>query len=291
MEQSVGIINTAIKQYDTQCVLGTSLGGLYLMYADVEDWRRKPITRITCNPACNMAELIRTKIGFGRKEYFVQRQDGVQEYELNEEACRKFENFINAHTPTVNRYKFDHSDVAVFSIGDEQIRSEGILRNMAQCYQTGFEIIVDDKCGHRLDKKVLKLIQSRIFSESDFNAANAVLYGEVRVIPWTSFFTFRSEKGIGITTKDGKILVPAEMDEIGEMMDPDGVIAARKGNKWGCLDYREIYVSPIYDKILIESECMVKVLKDGKWGWLTWKGTFTTDKSKADIGSFADADK
>ena len=37
MEQSVGIINTAIKQYDTQCVLGTSLGGLYLMYADVED--------------------------------------------------------------------------------------------------------------------------------------------------------------------------------------------------------------------------------------------------------------
>lgn len=81
------------------------------------------------------------------------------------------------------------------------------------------------------------------------------------------------------------------MEEIGEMMDTDGAIAIRKGGKWGCLDYRQIYVAPIYDKIEIRSEEMVRVLKDGQWGWLTWEGKFTTDRSQADIESFADADK
>ena len=291
MEESIRLINKAIKEFDTRAVLGTSLGGLYLMYAKVEDWQRAPVHRIICNPACNIADIIRDKIGFGTKQYFVPRQDGKQEYVLDETVCRQFEEYIDKHTPTVNKYAYRHPDVAVFSIKDELIGEHGVLENMADCYKAGFEIMLDDKCGHRLDKKVLKLIQSRIFSESNLKAANAVLYGEIRQIPFTHFYTFRSEKGIGITTRDGKIVVPAEMDEIGEMMDPDGVIELRRGDKWGCIDYRDIYVEPVYDKIVVESESMVRVLKDGIWGWLTWKGKFTTDSSEAAIGSFYDADK
>ena len=256
MEKSLQMINEAIAKYDTRAVLGHSLGGLYLMYAKIEDLQRAPIHRIIYNPV--MA---------GNEDY------------------------IDKHVATVNRYAYKHPDVAVFSIKDELIGEHVVLENMATCYKAGFEIMVDDKCGHRLDKKVLKLIQSRLFSESDLEAANAVLYGEVRPIPFTHFYTFRSEKGIGVTTRDGKVLVPAEMDEVGEMMDSDGVIELRKGDKWGCLDYRDIYVEPVYDKIVVASEEMVRVLKNGVWGWLTWEGKFTTDESKADIGSFADAEK
>ena len=256
MEKSLQMINEAIAKYDTRAVLGHSLGGLYLMYAKIEDLQRAPIHRIIYNPV--MA---------GNEDY------------------------IDKHVATVNRYAYKHPDVAVFSIKDELIGEHGVLENMATCYKAGFEIMIDDKCGHRLDKKVLKLIQSRLFSESDLEAANAVLYGEVRPIPFTHFYTFRSEKGIGVTTRDGKVLVSAEMDEIGEMMDHDGVIELRKGDKWGCLDYRDIYVAPVYDKIVVAGEEMVRVLKDGVWGWLTWEGKFTTDESKADIGSFADAEK
>lgn len=290
-EDSVRIINEAIRQYDTRCVLGTSLGGLYLMYADVVDRERHPIHRIICNPACNIADIIRSRIGFGTKEYFVPRQDGVQEYALDEAVCQRFEKFIESHTPTVNRYAFFHPDVAVFSINDELIGEHGVLQNMEECFMAGFEIMVEGKGGHRLGKEVLKLIQSRIFSESKLKAANAVLYGEIRRIPGTYFYTFRGEEGIGVTDMDGKVLVPAEMDEIGEMMDTDGVIALRKGDRWGCIDWRQTYVAPVYDKIDIRSEEMVKVLKDGQWGWLTWEGKFTTDHGQADIGSFADADK
>ena len=256
MEKSLQMINEAIAKYDTRAVLGHSLGGLYLMYAKIEDLQRAPIHRIIYNPV--MA---------GNEDY------------------------IDKHVATVNRYAYKHPDVAVFSIKDELIGEHVVLENMATCYKAGFEIMVDDKCGHRLDKKVLKLIQSRLFSESDLEAANAVLYGEVRPIPFTHFYTFRSEKGIGVTTRDGKVLVPAEMDEVGEMMDSDGVIELRKGDKWGCLDYRDIYVEPVYDKIVVASEEMVRVLKNGVWGWLTWEGKFTTDESQADIGSFADAEK
>lgn len=290
-EESVRIINNAIRQHDTRCVLGTSLGGLYLMYADIVDWGRHPIHRILCNPVCNISDIIRDKIGFGTKQYFVPRQDGVQEYVLDEAVCQRFEKFIESHTPTVNRYAYFHPDVAVFSINDELIGEHGVLQNMEKCFNAGFEIMVEGKCGHRLRKNVLKLIQSRIFSESDLKAANALLYGEIRKIPWTDFYTFRGKDGIGITDMDGKVLVPAEMDEIGEMMDTDGVIAIRKGDRWGCLDWRQTYVAPIYDKIEIRSEKMVKVLKDGQWGWLTWEGKFTIDYSQADIGSFADPDK
>ena len=290
-EESVAVINDAIRQYDTRCVLGTSLGGLYLMYADVEDWEGSPIHRIICNPACNIADIIRDKIGFGTKQYFVPRQDGVQEYVLDEDVCRRFEKYMEAHTPKVNRYAWNHPDVAVFSVNDELIGEHGVLQNMERCFNAGFEIMVEGRCGHRLRKDVLKLIRSRIFTESDLKAANAVIYGEIRRIPGTDFYTFRGKEGIGVTDMDGKVLVPAEMDEIGEMMDTDGVIAIRKSCKWGCLDYRQIYVAPIYDRIDIRSEEMVKVLKDGQWGWLTWEGKFTTDRSQADIGSFADADK
>ena len=172
-EESVRVINEAIRQYDTRCVLGTSLGGLYLMYADTRT-RCASITRIICNPACSIANDIREKIGFGTKRYFVPRQDGVQEYTLDESVCRRFEKFIETHATTAVRQEDGNRDIAVFSIHDELIGEHGVLENMAKCFNAGFEIMIDDRGGHRLRKEVLDLIQSQVFLHMHYQENNII---------------------------------------------------------------------------------------------------------------------
>ena len=152
---SVKIINATIEKYHPAALLGTSLGGLYLMYANVGE-----AYRIICNPACNIAYLIRDKIGFGVKEYFVQRQDGVQQYILDEKVCQRFEEYLKTHTPTKGRH-----DYALFCIHDELIGAEGILSNEAICFNQGYAILIERKEGHRLGSRVLKLIRRQVFGE------------------------------------------------------------------------------------------------------------------------------
>lgn len=56
-EESIAIINSAVEEYHPQVLLGTSLGGLYLMYANVYEAIREHH-----NPACNISSIIREKI-------------------------------------------------------------------------------------------------------------------------------------------------------------------------------------------------------------------------------------
>lgn len=153
LSQSVKTINGAIETYHPAVLLGTSLGGLYLMYVNVGE-----AYRIICNPACNIADLIRNKVGFGVKEYFVIRQDGVQQYSLDEAVCQRFEAYIHTHQPTQGK-----RDYALFSIHDELIGSAGILLNQAICFNNGYSILIERKEGHRLGSRALKLIRHKIF--------------------------------------------------------------------------------------------------------------------------------
>ena len=155
LSKSVRIINAAIETYHPAALLGTSLGGLYLMYANVGE-----AYRIICNPACNISELIREKIGFGVKEYFVPRQDGVQQYVLDEMVCQQFDEYMKTHVPTRGEH-----DYALFCMHDELIGSDGILSNEALCFNLGYTILIERKEGHRLGSRALKLIQKHIFME------------------------------------------------------------------------------------------------------------------------------
>ena len=153
LSQSVKIINGAIETYHPAALLGTSLDGLYLMYVNVGE-----AYRIICNPACNIADLIRYKVGFGEKEYFVPRQNGVQHYLLDESVCQRFEEYINTHKPTNGKH-----DYALFCIHDELIGSDGILSNEAICFNNGYYILIERKEGHRLGSRALKLIWKHVF--------------------------------------------------------------------------------------------------------------------------------
>ena len=169
---SVDVINQAIVQLHPAFLMGTSLGGLYLMYADMSSCEDGAI-RFLFNPACDIARIIREKIGFGMKEYFVPRQDGVQQYELSEAVCARFEDYIAGHQVTQGRGK----DYAMFSTEDELIGPEGVSRNQAICYDAGYRILIDLEGGHRLKKAALRKACKHLFddNQSEFRIGDRIL--------------------------------------------------------------------------------------------------------------------
>ncbi|GEM_PF-6543451 len=76
--ESVEKINAFVSKFNPSLLMGTSLGGYYVFYADAPC-----TTKVICNPAMNIAELIRYKIGFGTYSYFVERQDGNTKYNVS----------------------------------------------------------------------------------------------------------------------------------------------------------------------------------------------------------------
>ena len=169
---SVNTINQAIAELHPAFLMGTSLGGLYLTYADMESCEESAI-RFIFNPACDIARVIRETLGFGTKEYFVPRQDGIQEYVLDESMCVRFENFIAGHQPTSGK-----RDYAMFSINDELIGSAGVRNNQRICYQAGYRILIDWQGGHRLRRQTLRLSRTHLFDgrKTKYRVGDRVLF-------------------------------------------------------------------------------------------------------------------
>lgn len=147
---SVNTINRIIEQMHPDLLMGTSLGGLYLMYADMASCADDAV-RFIFNPACDIYRIIRETIGFGTKEFFVPRQDGVKEYVLDEDVCTRFERFIEENSPTRGK-----RDYAMFSTNDELIGPEGVTNNRGICVKAGYHILIDTEGGHRLSRATLK---------------------------------------------------------------------------------------------------------------------------------------
>ena len=150
--ESVAKINTAVSKFNPSLLMGTSLGGYYVFYADAPC-----TTKVICNPAMNIEELICSKIGFGTYSYFIKRQDGKTEYTLNEEVCRHFAEYTQAHKAITGIRNY-----ALFAVHDELIGDADMLDNMAMVFESGYRILLDSKGGHRLRAASLKLLQKEI---------------------------------------------------------------------------------------------------------------------------------
>ena len=153
--ESVEKINATISKFKSSLLIGTSLGGYYVFYADAPC-----TTKVICNPAMNIAELIRSKIGFGTFSYFVERQDGKTEYTLDEAVCRHFMEYSKSHK-AVNGTR----NYALFAAHDELIGDANMLDNMALVFDTGYRLLLDSKGGHRLRTASLKLLHEKITQE------------------------------------------------------------------------------------------------------------------------------
>ena len=150
--ESVEKINATVSKFNPSLLMGTSLGGYYVFYADAPR-----ATKVICNPAMNIAELIRYKIGFGTYSYFVERQDGNTEYTLDEAICRRFTEYESSHK-VVNGTK----NYALFAVHDELIGDADMLDNMAMVFESGYRLLLDSKGGHRLRAASLKLLHKEI---------------------------------------------------------------------------------------------------------------------------------
>lgn len=175
------------------------------------------------------------------------------------------------------------NNYAIFSIHDDLIGPEGILANMAVCQELGYTILMDDKCGHRLDKNSLLKIKNDVFLKSTLRIDE---YTNVTRIPDTRFYAISGCLGKGIVDSDGVIVVPAEMDEIETDTYYNEVFALklRKGNKYGLFDWRGIYIEPKFGDMEVPSDGWVKVFNGKDWGWIDIDGNFTDDQSKAEFG-------
>ena len=150
--ESVEKINATISEFKPSLLIGTSLGGYYVFYADAPC-----ATKVICNPAMNIAELIRSKIGFGTYSYFVERQDGKTEYTLDEAVCRHFMEYSKSHK-AVNGTR----NYALFAVHDELNSRALRLENMAAVFESGYRLLLDSKGGHRLRAASLKLLHEKI---------------------------------------------------------------------------------------------------------------------------------
>ena len=150
--ESVEKINATISEFKPSLLIGTSLGGYYVFYADAPC-----ATKVICNPAMNIAELIRSKIGFGTYSYFVERQDGKTEYTLDEAVCRHFMEYSKSHK-AVNGTR----NYALFAVHDELIGDSDMFENMAAVFESGYRLLLDSKGGHRLRAASLKLLHEKI---------------------------------------------------------------------------------------------------------------------------------
>ena len=108
---------------------------------------------------------------------------------------------------------------------------------------------------------------------------------------WSNYKYFITVNGgrKGVIAWNGKEIVPCEMDEIYEMMDADGCIPLRKGDKWG-LVYCGVATEVIYDDYKFDLE-MGMVKKEGRWYYINAKGQPVTKIEEGSFFSTFDASK
>ena len=152
-EEAVEKINRYVERYCPEVLMGTSLGGFYIFYADAPD-----AVKIICNPAMNIDDVIRTKIGFGEHRYFVKRENGQKTYTLDEQVCQRFAEFRVSHNPISGRANY-----AFFGDSDELIGAVGTLKNMAVISEAGYRIFVEPGGGHRIGETTLQLVNEKLF--------------------------------------------------------------------------------------------------------------------------------
>ena len=146
---NVRLLNKMVQEHHPALIIGTSLGGLTLIYANAPS-----AIKITINPALSIAQCVRHKIGIGVHPYFCPRKDGRKEFALTENMCKSYQRYINTHHPQYGLFNY-----AIFANHDELLGDDASRK--AQCYLSarGFTTMVDPKGQHRIKSSTIKIIR------------------------------------------------------------------------------------------------------------------------------------
>ena len=145
---NVLILECMISLEHPSLIVGTSMGGVTVLYANAPD-----VVKIVCNPALSIADSVRNSIGLGQHEYFCDRINGKQTFELTEEMCLGYENYIATHTPLQGKENY-----AIFSAHDELLGDEASLKAQHIVSDAGYSVSIDHKGVHRITSSTIKLI-------------------------------------------------------------------------------------------------------------------------------------
>ena len=89
------------------------------------------------------------------KEYFVPRQDGIQQNELDEEVCARADGSTN--------YRQKGKTMRCFLSTMNLLYLKGVYRNQGIFHDAEYCIMIDRDEGHRLKKATLKLAWKHLF--------------------------------------------------------------------------------------------------------------------------------
>lgn len=152
IEKNVSILNSLIAQERPSLIVGTSMGGVTVLYADSPD-----AVKVVCNPALSIADCVRHTIGLGRHEYFCERINGEQSFELTEEMCCGYENYIASHKPLLGKENY-----AIFSAHDELLGDESALIAQQILEDAGYKVSIDPHGVHRITSSTMKIISKLV---------------------------------------------------------------------------------------------------------------------------------
>jgi predicted esterase YcpF (UPF0227 family) len=155
IENNVNLLNSLITQERPSLIVGTSMGGLTVLFADAPE-----VIKVVCNPALSIADCVRFKIGLGVHEYFCERIDGNSTFELTEEMCLNYEDYIAKHVPLLGKENY-----AIFSAHDELLGDEASLIAQQVVSDAGYNVLIDSKGVHRITSSTIKLITKLINKE------------------------------------------------------------------------------------------------------------------------------
>ncbi len=148
IESNVAMLDRMIQMHHPMLIVGTSMGGLTTLYANAPE-----TIKVICNPALSIADCVRHTIGLGEHEYFCERLDRKQVFELTEDMCLEYENYIANHTPFLGKENY-----AIFSAHDELLGDEASLIAQQVVSDAGYNVSIDPKGVHRITSSTIRLI-------------------------------------------------------------------------------------------------------------------------------------
>ena len=152
---NVFILEYLIRHNNPELIVGTSMGGLTVLYAYAPN-----VVKIVCNPALSIADCVRNKIGYGEHEYFCGRLNWKQTFELTEEMCAEYDEYVATHQPLPGKESY-----AIFSTNDELLGDEAARTAQEIVTQSGYNTHIDPMGVHRITSSTIKLIRELIIKE------------------------------------------------------------------------------------------------------------------------------
>lgn len=155
LAKNVEHLNRLVAKLNPSLIVGTSMGGLTLLYADAPN-----ATKVVHNPALSIADCVRNTIGLGEHPYKCRRLDKKTTFMLTEEMCQAYEAYIATHTPSLGRANY-----AIFSAHDELLGDDAAAHAQEFVSSLGYKVVIDPEGVHSLTPSTIDLIAKEVIDK------------------------------------------------------------------------------------------------------------------------------